>query len=272
MRADDGVSLFVEDGGQGPAVLLAHEFGGDWRSWDGLVDELRKDHRCIRFCARGFLPSNAPADIAFYGQERQVLDLLAIADHHSLPRFHLVGLSMGSFTSLMFALKHADRLISLTLMGCSSGPRDDAERAPYRDELAREIELLERQAGDGAVRWFMNDPAYRRVGEKAPEAWRAYLDQLRQQSVVGALNTLRTVHWDRVSFETHRADLRRLHVPTLLILGDEDHPRVAPSNAFLEDNLPDCRRVLLPKTGHLVHIEEPAAVRAELQRQLKLSG
>ena len=272
MRTSDGISLFVEDGGQGPAVLMAHEFGGDWHSWDGLIDELRKDHRCIRFSARGFLPSDAPADIAFYGQDRQVLDLLDLAGHLGLLRFHLVGLSMGSYTSLMFALRHAERLTSLTLMGCSGGPRDDVEQVNYREELRREIALLEREAGDGAVRWFTNDLAYRRLADKAPEVWQAYLARLRRQSVVGALNTLRTVHWNRTPLEAQQTALRHLRVPTLLIHGDEDHPRVAPSNRFLEETLPHCRRLVLPKTGHLVHIEEPATVKAELRRQFAVSS
>ncbi len=272
MRMDDGITLFVEERGRGPAVLLAHEFGGDWRSWDGLVEALERDHRCIRFCARGFLPSEAPPDIAFYGQDLQVRDLRTIAERLALDRFHLVGLSMGSFTSLLFALTGAQRLISLTLMGCSDGPRDEAGRATYRAELEREIALLEEQAGDGAVRWFANDPAYRRLADKAPEAWRAYLDRLRGQSVVGALNTLRSLHWSRPPLEAHQPALHRMRVPTLLIHGDEDHPRVAATNDFLERTLPRCRRLLLPKTGHLAHIEEPATVTAALRRHFAVSG
>lgn len=267
MRMDDGIELFVDETGDGPPVLLAHEFGGDWRTWDALVEALSADHRCIRFSARGFLPSDAPADPAFYGQDHQVRDLLAIAVGLGLERFHLVGLSMGSFTSLMFALKHANRLASLTLMGCSSGPRDEAERTRHWNELGQEIDLLERHAGDGAAQWFANDPAYARVATKAPAAWARYLDNLRRQSVVGALNTMRTLHWNRVSLFALSETLRDMRVPTLLIHGDEDHPFIVPTNAFLESTLPQCRRVVLPKTGHLVHIEEPATVIAALRTQ-----
>ena len=269
MRMDDGVTLYVDDGGEGPAVLLVHEFGGDWRSWDAVTGDLRRDHRCIRFSARGFLPSDAPADRSFYGQDRQVRDLLTIADRLGLARFHLVGLSMGSFTSLMFALTHANCITSLTLMGCSSGPANDVERSTYRDELENEIELLDRQAGEGAIRWFANDPAYQRVAGKAPQVWRAYLDRLGKQSVIGAVNTLRTVHWDRMSLYNHESALCEMKVPTLLIHGDEDHSFIAPTNEFLEGTLPVCRRVVLPKTGHLVHIEEPVTVIAELREQFE---
>ncbi|MBT4889353.1 MAG: alpha/beta hydrolase [Rhodospirillales bacterium] len=265
---DDGVDIFIDDTGHGPAIILAHEFGGDWRTWDKIARDLSQDHRCIRFSARGFLPSDVPVDMALYSQDRQVRDVLAIANTLGLETFHLVGLSMGSFTSLMFALKYADRLLSLTLMGCSSGPRDDASKAAYLSEIEKQIDLLERASGKGAVEWFANDPAYVHLEDKARLEWQTYRNNLEQQSVTGALNTLRTVHWNRVSLFDMSRELRDLNVPTLLIYGDEDYPTIASTNEFLENTLPICRKVFLQNTGHLVHIEEPASIIKEVRRQI----
>jgi pimeloyl-ACP methyl ester carboxylesterase len=42
-------------------------------------------------------------------------DLLKLADHLELGRFHLIGHSFGGLVSLSFAIRHPDRLLSLTL-------------------------------------------------------------------------------------------------------------------------------------------------------------
>jgi 3-oxoadipate enol-lactonase len=51
--------------------------------------------------------------------------------------------------------------------------------------------------------------------------------------------------------------LRVLRVPTLLVTGDEDTPCLEPS-LFLKRTLPDAALCVLPRTGHLLNLEEPA--------------
>ncbi len=267
---DDGVRLFVDVVGPGdaPSIVFAHEFGGDWRSWDGLIDALGTRFQCIRYSARGFNPSETPAHPAEYGQARATADLAAIATALDVNGFHLIGCSMGSYTALSFALSEGARLHSLTLIGCSSGPADELARVSYRRDLEREIDLLESKGGKGAVEWFADDDAYLRMPEKAPNLWREYLDRLTSQSVPGALNTLRTVHWDRESLFEQAERLAAISVPTMLLYGDEDHQLVEPTNSFLERTLPNARCVPVHKTGHLVHLEEPAIAVTELERHL----
>lgn len=272
IQAADGTRLYVEETGQGDAVIFAHEFGGDWRSWRSQVACFKDSFRCIRYCARGFFPSDVPADERCYGQDISTEDLLTIADAFGLRQFHLVGLSMGSFTSLLFALAHPERLISMTLAGCSSGPKGDVQRARYREDLTTEIALLDEHGGDGAARWFSGDKAYQRMPEKKPLAWEAYCDNLRAQSVVGSRNTLSTLHWSRPSIFERENDLRALRVPILLIFGDEDHHLIEPTNEFLASTLPFSKIRKLERTGHLVNIEEPEIFNRELEQHFREAG
>jgi pimeloyl-ACP methyl ester carboxylesterase len=265
----DGVRIYYEEEGSGPPIIFAHEFGGDWRSWQSQVDHFSSQFRCIRYCARGFMPSAVPASREAYGQEQSTKDLLELANHLQLDRFHLVGLSMGSFTSLLFSLAHPGRAISLTLAGCSSGPRDDVQRTRYRDDLTKEIMLLERDCGDGAVRWFVGDDAYQRMPSKRSQAWRTYCDNLRAQSAEGAINTLSTLHWNRISIYQYESQLRTMVTPTLLAFGDEDHALIEPTNAFLAANLPHVRTSKFPQTGHLVNIENPDLFNVALEQHIR---
>src|ERR671937_253883 len=100
IRTDDGVSLHVEVTGSGFPILFVHEFAGDHRSWEPQVRHFSRTHRCVSYAARGYPPSDVPADPAAYSQDRAVADALAVLDGTGIERAHVVGLSMGGFTAL----------------------------------------------------------------------------------------------------------------------------------------------------------------------------
>jgi len=256
-QSADDLTLYYEDAGAGAPILFVHEFGGDYRSWYRQVPVLSQTFRCITYSARGFLPSAVPEDRARYGQPHSTSDVLALMDHLGLERAHLVGTSMGSFTSLDFALTYPDRVLSVTLVGNSSGPRDEAERTHFRETwVGHEIALREARGGAGAV--LEDDPAYQSFQRNDPENWAIYADNLQGQSATGAVHVLSTLHWNRRSLFDDQARLKALDRPVLLITGDEDYYLVGETNAFLQDLLPDATWHRLPETGHLVNIERAA--------------
>lgn len=259
IETSDGTTLAVDMRGpdKGEAIVFAHEFGGDMGTWDGVFAVLSSEFRCIRYAARGVHPSAVPSEMSRYGQAPATQDVLDLAKALELDRFHLVGCSMGSFTSLMTAIEVPEMIRSLTLIGCSTGPRDDQERRTYRDALTKEIALLDSKSAAGAVEWFANDPAYDRMGIKQPAHWRTYLDRLERQSVEGARQILKTVHWNRVALPTLRGAIQNISAPALVLYGEEDHPLVLETAPFLQDCLANGTTLPMPGTGHLVHLEEP---------------
>jgi pimeloyl-ACP methyl ester carboxylesterase len=256
----DGLTLYFEDTGAGTPILFVHEFGGDYRSWHLQVPALSQRFRCITFSARGFNPSAAPEDRTRYGQVHSTGDVLALMDHLGLERAHLVGTSMGSFTSLDFALTYPQRVLGVTLVGNSSGPRDETERTHYRETwVGHEIALRESQGGDGAVAVLEDDPAYLSFRKNDPENWGIYADNLRGQSAAGAVHVLSTVHWNRRSLFEDTARLSAFDRPVLLVTGDDDYYLVGETNAFLQELLPNATWHRFPATGHLVNIEQANA-------------
>lgn len=271
LTTDDGVRIWYEDTGHptGPVIVFAHEFGGDARSWNDQIAAFAPACRCIRYAARGFAPSDIPADKASYGQDRSTRDLEQLADHLGLDGFHLLGCSMGSFTSLMFACRHPKRLASLTLTGVSSGPHDDEERAAYHAGLKQEIDMLIDGAGEGSARWFAEDIANATLAAKHPQRWVDYLERTLHQSHHGALMTASTLHWDRISLKSLTNELAAIQAQVLLIYGQEDLPRVDETSRWLADVLPHNRLCPVPGTSHLVQIEEPELFNEALSRLIK---
>ena len=257
IQTEDGISLYFEESGAGDPILFVHEFGGDYRSWAHQVPVFFRTHRCLTYSARGFLPSSVPDDRNCYGQAWATSDALAVINHLNIERVHLVGTSMGSFTSLDFALKHPERTLSVTLVGNSSGPRNDAERNEYRRVwIGEEVRLREAQGTVGAVKVLENDPAYQSLQKNKPGAWATYAENLREQSVLGAIHILSTLHWNRRSLFDVETQLRTFDKPVLLVTGDDDYYLVGETNQFLNEVLPDCSWHNFQGTGHLVNIEK----------------
>lgn len=271
LQTADGITLYFEERGAGAPIVFVHEFGGDHRSWHRQIPNLSQSFRCITYSARGFLPSSVPSDRSQYGQDRSTMDLLSIMDHLRLGSAHILGTSMGSFTGLDFALTYPDRVTSLTLVGNSSGPRDEAERMRYRkDWIGHELRLREAQGGDGAVRVLENDPAYRSFQKNDPAGWAIYAENLRGQSPEGAIHVLSTVHWNRRSLFEETAKLRAFEKPVLLVTGDEDYYLVGETNAFLQDTFPNAKWHRFKTTGHLANIERSSQFNHLLAASLAL--
>ena len=72
----------------------------------------------------------------------------------------------------------------------------------------------------------------------------------------GSANTSRGFQGARPSLYDFESDIRKLPTPALIVVGDEDDRCVEPS-LFLKDTLPASGLVVMPKTGHVVNLEEP---------------
>jgi hypothetical protein len=88
---DDNVKLYYEETGSGVPVMFVHEFAGDHRSWEPQVRHFGKRYRAITFAARGFAPSDVPADASSYSQARAADDIASVLDHLAIPAAHIVG-------------------------------------------------------------------------------------------------------------------------------------------------------------------------------------
>lgn len=250
----DGVKLYCEERGAGPAVLFVHEYGGSCRSFDMQVEAFRARHRCVAFNARGYLPSEVPASAGSYSQHHALADIGAVLDALVIQRAHLVGVSMGAASVLQFALKQPERVLSATLVGIGSGSDDPALFRQSSEANAKQIEASGMQA---FAEQMSRNPNRIRLMEKNPAEFRRSLEELSTMSPVGHANTMRGVQGCRPPLYAHEKGLSSLRVRTLVVVGDEDTGCRKPSE-FLRRVLPDARLVVVPNTGHAVNQEEPA--------------
>lgn len=264
-HADNGgVKLYFEEAGTGTPIVFLHEFAADLRSWEPQLRFFSRTHRAVAVNARGYPPSDVPQDPAAYGYELFVDDIRAVLDHLGEQRAYVVGLSMGAYAALHFGLTHPGRTLGLVLAGGGSGSQK-ADQADFREQADA---LAERFLKDGmptVAPTLSLSPTRVQLQNKDPRGWADFNGYLEEHSAEGSALTVRNYQGGRPSLYDFEADLSKLTVPVLLAVGDEDDPCLE-VNLFLKRTIPASGLWVVPKTGHGINLEEPAAFNDALQR------
>ena len=263
---DDGVALHAEETGQGEPLLFIHEFAGDHRSWEPQVRYFSAAYRCVTYAARGYPPSQVPADPGAYSQARAVADAIAVLDGLGIDRAHAVGLSMGGFTAVHLAMYHPDRLRSAVVAGAGYGA--EPERAEtFRAESHAIADAFEAEGAATVAQRYALGPARVQFQNKNPRGWAEFAAALAGHDSTGAALTMRGVQAARPSLFALADRLARVPVPVLVLVGDEDEGchRAA---LMLKRTIPAAGLVILPRTGHTANLEEPAVFNEAVDRFL----
>lgn len=251
----DKVRLHYEEVGQGTPILFVHEFAGDHRSWEPQLREFGKRCRCIAYAFRGYTPSDVPASGEAYSYLHVMHDAVAVLDHLKIDAAHLVGLSMGGYTTLQVALNHPARVRSMTLAGTGSGS-ERAYTEPFHKN-SRDLALVFEREGSAAVaKTYGNGPARMPFLLKDPRGFAEFAKRLAEHDAQGSAHMSRGFQGARPSLYDFEKEIRKLNIPALIVVGDEDDRCIEPS-LFLKSTIAASGLVMFPKTGHLVNLEEP---------------
>jgi len=252
---DDGVKLYFEEAGSGTPIVFVHEFGGDHRSWEPQMRYFSRRHRCVTFGARGYPPSDVPADVEKYSQARAAADIAAVMDGAGIDRAHVVGLSMGGFATLHFGLDYPSRARSLVVAGAGYGAEKQHEA--YFKGVSMEVAAqFEAQGSEAFAKTYSLGASRVQFQNKDPRGWQEFATQLGEHSSLGAANTMRGVQARRPSIYDLEDRMRQMQVPTLVVVGDEDDYCIQPG-VFMKKAIPSAGLLILPKTGHTLNLEEP---------------
>ena len=256
LTTDDGVRLHYEEAGSGTPIVFVHEFAGDARSWEPQVRYFSRRYRCLAYCARGYPPSEVPENHERYSQERARDDIRSVLDALKIERAHIVGLSMGANATLHFGLTYPKRAISLTFAGGGYGS-SPATRKQFQDSSRANAQAIREKGMQHFADTYGRGPARVQLQKKDPRGFDEYLQQLAGHSVAGSANTMLGVQSRRPSFYDMAADIAKLPVPLLILVGDEDEPSIEAS-LWIKRTAPKAALAMLSKSGHGINLEEPA--------------
>jgi pimeloyl-ACP methyl ester carboxylesterase len=256
LTADDGVRLYYEEVGSGTPLVFVHEFAGDHRSWEPQMRFFARRYRAIAFNARGYPPSDVPADGGRYSQDRARDDIRAVLDGLKIEKAHVVGLSMGGFATLHFGLDYPSRAHSIVVAGCGYGAEHD-KRAQFQRETEQSAANLQAKGMAEVAPSYASGPTRVQLQNKDPRGFTEFARQLGEHSTTGSSLTLLGVQRQRPSLYDLAERLAKMIVPALIMTGDEDWHCLEPS-LYLKRTIPSAGLSVVPNTGHTINIEEPA--------------
>ena len=117
-------------------LVLLHGFMENLLIWEEMEEKLSKDFTLIKIDLPGHGLSKIYSDV--HSMELNAEEVKKVTDQLKLGKFHLLGHSMGGYTSLAFAEKFPDDLKSLTLF-FSTYFADDEEKKEQRRKSFRII-------------------------------------------------------------------------------------------------------------------------------------
>ena len=116
---------------------------------------------------------------------------------------------------------------------------------------------FETEGSEGVAKWYGAGPARVQFQNKDPRGHAEHVRILAEHDAEGAALTMRGVQKARPSLYALGEELAALDVPTLVVAGDEDEG-VLETDLMLKHTLPRAGLAVLPRTGHVSNLEEPA--------------
>jgi 3-oxoadipate enol-lactonase len=231
----NGVNLYYETEGKGPALVFCHGADGNHMSWWQQVPAFSDRYQCVVFDHRGF--GRSQVEEGSGGDGHYIADMHSLLGHLGLDGVALVGQSMGNRSGLGYALAHPERVRAVAVCDGIASFSDEAIDKRLAESRAT------REAGPEFIGLLAPDYA-----EREPAKLLLY----RQ---IARLNPKRPVgpSQDKIGVD----DLRRLQVPALFIAGEYDHLTPPDVLSKLAELIPRGRFQMIANTGHSAHFERP---------------
>jgi len=148
VQLDDHETVVAQKGDHGPAVILSHSLGVDWRMWEPVMERLSQGRRVFAYDFRGH--GGAAGAPRPFSMDDLARDMGGVLDAFGVDRAHVVGLSMGGGIAQTFAVRSPERVESLTLMATT-----DHAFAAFEDRArSGEEDGMEAQIVPTLTRWF----------------------------------------------------------------------------------------------------------------------
>lgn len=261
VRATDGVRLHYRESGRrsGPPVLMIQGLGADKHLWDLQRVALAPRYHTIALDNRGAGRSDKP--YGDYSLEQMADDAIAVLDAVGVEQAHVVGASMGGVITQILAIRHPDRIRSLTL-ACTA-----SEHHTWRRELLAEWAHIAETRGMGAMtsaasRWVIGPRSFRRLSPAI--GWLGPLAFSRPpHAFAGQVAAILAID-DQLATQ-----LPTIDVPTLVIVGNQDILTPRGDSEHLAELIPTAELVVVSGAAHGIMVEHATTFNAALLDFLK---
>ncbi|WP_250525305.1 alpha/beta fold hydrolase [Caballeronia sp. GAWG2-1] len=249
----------LDNEGGGPTLTFIHQLGGDLSVWDQMAGYFRHGYNVLRYDLRGHGRTAVSQDA--FSIRDLADDLAGLLDKLGAKTTHLVGLSIGGMVAQTFAINHADKVDSLTVVGAPAFIPEEAQPT-FRQRAASVRENGVASMVDATLeRWLT--PQFRKAH---PEVVEQIGETIAQTPVEGFARAAEAISRFNV-----RDKLAAIDKSTLVIAGEHDSGTPHAASQVIADTVPGARFELL-NAAHLSPVEESQRFCALLNDFLRTSA
>jgi proline iminopeptidase len=280
--------LYVREFGRGsePVIMLHGGWGAEHSGLIEAVKALEDRYRFIFYDQRGSLRSPSPDSLITF--DRHIEDLELLRQELGLDTLTIVAHSMGAILASAYASKYPLRIKQLVLLAPAhlKNPFPDADKALLeRQNASLETFLNRREVAEELERYGLNRGDRPLTSREATVKFRINLYKRMLYNIanwplltggrglykghVGELTakTYPPSGWDYID------EFRRRTFPVRIIVGDHDFLDFG--NGIIKkwtQGIPGIKLTIIEKAGHLLWLDQPDALAAELLRHLEAPG
>jgi len=187
-------------------------------------------------------------------------DAVGVLDAYRIDCAHIVGMSLGGMIAQVIAIRHPQRVLTLTLIASSLfGSEDNTRNLPPMDE-----KILAYHANGGTLDWSDDEAVanYLVAGSRLLCGSNHLFDEKRVYKQVTteikrANHLLSLFNHALLKGEAfYEGKIKDITVPTLVIHGTEDTILPYPHGLALVDEIPGSSLLTLEGTGHEIHPDD----------------
>lgn len=246
----DGNTIYFEDVGEGPVVVLGHSFLCSGEMWAPQVPVLAERHRVVNIDLRGHGRSSELSEPC--GVYDLVGDVEAVLDSLEIQSAVWAGLSIGGMVAMRAALTVPARVRGLILLDTHAGRETVFKKIKYRAMNAGAKMIGLRPFLPAVMPLMFGASTLKHKPELVAE-WEGKFATIDLRSIGVILEAL--VRRDSVVER-----LPEIGVPTLVIVGAEDASLPVGCSRQISEGIPDSSLLIVPESGHLSALEQPEAV------------
>lgn len=247
----EGARVRFVDEGEGPAVVLIHGFASSLENWNGVREELRRDHRVLALDLKGFGWTDRPE--GDYSPKAQAQLVFALMDARGIDDAAVVGHSWGSSVVLAMALEQPERVQRIALYDAwvfeeQLPPMFVWARGKGLGEML--FRLFYQERADDKIELGYHDTSL--ITQDYVE--RVDAAQHRPGTTAAALAAVRGQRYAEV-----QQRYQEIEQPVLLLWGREDKITLVEDGERLAGTLPNSELKIYPNCGHFPMREAKAA-------------
>jgi 3-oxoadipate enol-lactonase len=249
--------IFYETAGEGSVLIFLHDGLVHREIWDDQFSFFSQKYKVVRYDRRGYGNSSATS-----GAYSNIEDLNSLFTHLQVDKACLIAMSSGGRLAIDFTLRFPEKVSSLVLVGAVVGGFPYTQHFYNRGgHLPSEFKSAE----DRRLYYALDDPYEIFHENKTAKEKVARLVKSFPRKGRGSTSSASPA-------EPAYRRLNQIKIPTLILVGEFDIPDVHAHAGAIQAGIIDSKRDIIPNSGHLIPIEQPALFNKAVEKFLEANS